>query len=171
MKTFLAGAMVAAALFPAAGVANAFCVHDDDGTTLPHYHDGPCHSTPHGSGSVAFTGTANVACFGCGVSAGTADLLVSGVIGDAVLGANPVHATFTVDEQPGACPATGTANGTTTGPVQVDFSWTRLGAFAVVTTRGDIDGAGIAAFTVTSPVGVPCGQAVTAAVVGSIAGT
>ena len=44
-------------------------------------------------------------------------------------------------------------------------------ATAVITTAGDINGAGIAAFAVTSPIGLPCGGPVDATVAGSVAGS
>ena len=134
-------------------------------------------------GGGAFEGTASIACFGCGDSNGTAELCFTGVTfppveahicdggrGDAFQSSN-VHATFRVHESPSECPVTGSANGTTSGAVTVAFDWTRVGATAVITTTGDINGAGVAAFKVTDPVGVPCGGPVTATVVGAVAGT
>ncbi len=123
-------------------------------------------STPaNAAGAVAFTGTAHIDCFGCGSSTGTADLTGVGTHSGAAT------ANFTVFEPEGAtCVVTGSASGTVTGAVNVVFNWTRVGATAVITTSGDINGAGVAAFVVTSPVGNPCGGPVTASVVGAVAG-
>ena len=128
------------------------------------------------AGAGVFTGVASINCFGCGVSNGSADLWVTGVVGTtpaaAVQGVTPPNAkaTFSVTEIPSQCPVTGSAVGVVTGAVNVGFSWTRVGATAVITTTGDINGGGAAAFAVTSPVGNPCGGAVTAQVVGAVAG-
>jgi hypothetical protein len=139
--------------------------------------------------AVAFVGTAHINCFGCGDSSGTASICVKGVtvttppIPPAVtvhdpsvgicglLGTNTT-ATYTVHEDTGAgCVVSGTASGTTSGELNVAFNWTRVGAIAVISTTGDVNGAGVAAFVVTSPLGNPCGGAVTAEVVGAVAGT
>jgi hypothetical protein len=123
------------------------------------------------AGAVVFTGTADIACFGCGTSSGTAELTGVGVTtgGGAVNGS--AHASYTVQEDAGVnCVITGTASGTVTGSVNVSFNWTRVGAVAVISTTGDINGAGVAAFVVTSPVGLPCGAHVSATVVGAVAG-
>lgn len=133
-------------------------------------------TTPaNAAGGGVFTGTASINCFGCGTSTGTADLCVVVWVNDddagvCVTGINTT-ATYTVAEPAGAtCVATGTANGTTTGVIDVIFDWTRVGAVAVISTSGDINGSGVAAFKVTSPVGVPCGGPVTAQVVGAVIG-
>jgi hypothetical protein len=136
-------------------------------------------------GAGTFVGTASINCFGCGDSAGTAKLCVTGVkvvagpvaivdpcVTAATGGAGNVTASYTVHEDTGAgCVVSGTASGTTTGAVNVAFNWTRVGAVAVISTTGDINGAGVAAFVVTSPAGLPCGGAVSALVVGALAGT
>lgn len=142
-------------------------------------------------GAGNFIGEASIVCFGCNVSTGTADLCVNGVfvaedvpptsVPPAVTqveceydGDNTVwnvEATYTVIEIPSQCPVTGSATGSTTGAVNVTFNWTRVGANAVITTTGDIDGGGTASFAVTDPVGNPCGGPVTAAVAGMIVGT
>jgi hypothetical protein len=125
-------------------------------------------------GAGEFNGSAHINCFGCGVSTGTAELSVTGEVnGSVVVGgitAN-AHASFTVNEPTGpTCVVSGSASGTVTGAVSVDFNWTRVGAVAVITTSGQISGAGVAAFVVTSPVGVPCPGPVDALVVGAVAG-
>jgi hypothetical protein len=134
------------------------------------------------AGAGAFVGTAVIACFGCGTSTGTAALCWIGAYtgppptvglgcSAVVTGSPNVTATYTVQEDGGVnCVITGTATGTTTGAVDVAFNWTRVGAVAVISTTGDINGAGVAAFVVTSPVGLPCGARVQAQVVGAIAG-
>jgi hypothetical protein len=81
-------------------------------------------------------------------------------------------ATYSVQEDGGAnCVITGSATGTTTGAVNTVFNWTRIGAVAVISTTGDINGQGVAAFIVTSPKGLPCGGAVEAYVAGALVGT
>ncbi|MDQ1696609.1 MAG: hypothetical protein QOJ03_1962 [Frankiaceae bacterium] len=125
----------------------------------------------YAQGGGAFQGNAHINCFGCGASSGTAALKVTGVVNGASVVQGAVNATYTVTEATATCPAVGSANGSFTGAVNGTFTWTRVGATAVLTTTGDIKGAGIAAFAVTSPVGLPCGGPVTAQVVGSVAGT
>jgi hypothetical protein len=112
-------------------------------------------------GAGVFTGSANINCFGCGTSNGKAHLDVTGTV------SGGVDATFTVNEPAATCPVQGSATGSTTGAVTVNFVWTRLGATAVITTTGQINGAGVAAFVV---VGLPCGGPVTATVAGALAG-
>lgn len=91
--------------------------------------------------------------------------------GDGVSGHG--SATYTVNEPVGpTCVASGTAEGsitvtTATGAHSTSFNWTRTGAHAVITTGW---GTGTAVFHVTSPVGSPCGQRVTADFAGALAG-
>lgn len=177
MRSLLLAALVAG-LVPSAVPAFALpppqpCAHAHQwrpewghGGDLGHFHPDGCHGANGGGrNGAAFTGEAAINCFGCGVSTGTADLTVisTGGMGSA-------FATYTVFESPAQCPVTGSATGSTTGSVVVDFNWTRVGATAVITTTGDINGGGVAAFAVTNPLGNPCGGPVTAAVVGAIAG-
>lgn len=109
-----------------------------------------------------FTGSASINCFGCGSSNGTAELdIAAGTL------SGHVHASYTVNEPPATCPVQGSATGSTTGAVTVNFVWTRLGATAVITTTGSVNGAGVAAFVV---VGNPCGGPVTATVAGALVG-
>lgn len=119
-------------------------------------------------GAVAFTGTATIDCFGCGTSTGTATLSGSGVLNGAAVSGS-ASASFDLEEPAATCPASGSASGSVTGVVNVDFTWLRVGATAVITTSGDIDGAGTAAFAVTS--GLVCGEDdVTATFAGAVAG-
>lgn len=148
-----------------------------------------------------FTGTAHINCFGCGTSTGTASMgtvCVSGnANGDDVaacgytrLGSGrrilngSATAIYTVQEDPGAsCVITGSADGTgdgtgtafgrMMGSLNAAFHWTRVGANAILTTTGDVTGAGTAEFAVTSPAlpSIPCGGSVDAEFVGSVAGT
>ncbi len=122
-------------------------------------------TSANAAGAVAFHGTAEIACFGCGVSSGTATLTSVGTH------SGGSTATYTVNEPTGVtCVVTGSASGSTSGAVNVSFNWTRVGPIAVFTTSGDINGAGVAAFKVTEPVGLPCGGAVKAQVFGAIVG-
>ena len=124
-------------------------------------------------GAVAFSGTATIACFGCGDSTGTATLQGEGATAGRGVVSGSASATFTVNEPAvgPACVVTGTATGSVTGAINVTFGWTRVGATAVITTNGEITGAGAAAFHVTSPSGIPCGASnVTADVAGAVAG-
>ncbi|HWL35974.1 MAG TPA: hypothetical protein VNQ77_07250 [Frankiaceae bacterium] len=119
--------------------------------------------------SAAFTGTTQMGCFGCpGPRPGTASLSVtSGVVIN-----GSAHADYTaVLPADTTCIISGTATGNVTGAVNVNFNWVRLGAVAVITTTGDINGAGVATFVITSPVGNPCGGPITAQVAGAVAGT
>ncbi len=125
-------------------------------------------------GSFAFQGTAHINCFGCGDSPGTATLnyicvdLNEGVV--CVYGVGT--ASYTATESSGVgCLLSGAWSGVMTGPVSVSFNLTRVGSFFVITTAGDVNGAGGGVFQVTAPVGIPCGGPVDAAIVGDVAGT
>lgn len=118
-----------------------------------------------------YQGPANINCFGCGISSGTASLTFTGYYNGYAVVNGPAFASYTVVETPSQCPVTGSATGTVVGAVNVVFNWTRVGATAVVTTSGDINGGSVAVFAVTSPVGNPCGGPVQALVQGAVAGT
>lgn len=148
--------------------------------------------TPASAASVgAFTGNATIACFGCGDSAGTADLCWTGIVapttpsvclpqldldGDGEPDIPPEQlandpnttATYTVHEGTGIdCVISGSADGFTEGAVAVTFNWNRLGAVAQINT--DPPGSGVALFLVTGPVGPVCGaHNLTAYVVGEL---
>jgi hypothetical protein len=103
-------------------------------------------------------------------------LPVAPILGSAATGqdpdlANPVDPCTANEPADVTCVVTGTASGKVLGVIDVDFNWTRVGATAVITTSGDISGAGAAVFIVTDPHGNPCGVEVTAEVVGVLAGT
>lgn len=124
-------------------------------------------------GAVTFDGTAFVWCFGCGTTTGSAELDVSGALADGtVLVDAPVHASYVAQQpnDPITCLITGTAQGTTGGAVSVSFNWTRVGAWAVITTQGDINGMGTALFVITDPIGIPCRTYVWAHVTGTVFG-
>ncbi|MDQ1705137.1 MAG: hypothetical protein QOF18_1503 [Frankiaceae bacterium] len=125
----------------------------------------------YAQGAGVFQGTAHINCFGCGSSSGTATLKVTGELGGTAMTQAAVSADYSVTEAAGTCPAVGSATGNFSGAINGTFTWTRVGATAVITTAGDIKGDGIAAFAVTSPAGLPCGGPVTASVAGSVAGT
>jgi hypothetical protein len=123
------------------------------------------------AGAGAFAGDASIDCFGCGTSDCSASLTVGGVVGTApAVGAAATTSCTANEPADVTCVVSGSASGRVEGSVNVDFNWTRVGAAAVITTSGDINGAGAAVFVVTSPVGNPCGQAVAAKVVGALAG-
>lgn len=151
MKGIMRSAVLAGAAIPAIAI----------GTSGPAY----------AQGAGVFHGTAHINCFGCGDSSGTAALSVTGEVNGVAKTEAAVNASYTLHEDSLTCPAVGTASGGFSGAVNGSFTWTRVGASAVITTAGDINGAGIAAFAVTSPVGLPCGGPVNATVVGSVAGT
>jgi len=131
----------------------------------------PASAAP--GGVVAFTGTASIGCFGCpGPRPGTAVLSGTGVTLEGNVISGTANATYTVtDPADVTCVITGSATGSVTGAINVGFTWLRVGATAVITTTGEVNGAGAAVFVVTSPVGNPCGGPVTATVVGAVAGT
>lgn len=125
----------------------------------------------HADGAVAFTGTATIACFGCGPSTGSASLSVSGSVNGSTQVNAAATASFSLNEPSATCPATGSASGSVSGSgFGVTFNWTRVGATAVITTSGDIDGGGSAAFKADSA--NPCGGTnVKATFAGSVAGS
>lgn len=129
------------------------------GTTAPAY----------AAGAGSFNGNAHINCFGCGASNGSANLKVTGVINGVAKTQADVVATFNVTEAALTCPAVGSAVGGFSGAVNGTFTWTRVGATAVITTAGDINGAGVAAFA-TTKAGLPCGGPVDAVVAGTVAG-
>lgn len=130
------------------------------GTTGPAY----------AQGGGTFHGTAHINCFGCGPSSGTATLQVTGAVNGQAKAEATVNVTYSLNEPVATCPAQGTAQGSFSGAINGTFTWTRVGANAVITTAGDINGAGVAAFA-TTKAGLPCGGAVDAVVAGSVAGT
>ena len=151
MKNIMRSAVLAGAAVPAIAL----------GTTGPAF----------AQGAGTFHGTAHINCFGCGSSSGSAALKVTGEVNGTAKAEAAVTASYSVTEAPGTCPATGNATGSFSGAVNGTFTWIRVGANAVITTAGDINGAGLAGFAVTSPVGLPCGGPVDATVVGVVAGT
>ncbi len=132
----------------------------------------------------AFSGEATVPKFGTlQATGGTFTGCANGVFNTVVADCDPTDpstfnmtASFGYDESSAACPAVGTANGSTTvtegaNSYSATFAWTRVGATAVVTTTGPGDtGVFVAAFETASPP-VPCdtvnGTSVTATVVGA----
>ncbi|HVF04107.1 MAG TPA: hypothetical protein VNA20_04650 [Frankiaceae bacterium] len=126
------------------------------------------------AGAVAFTGEATINCFGCGPSSGSANLAVTGTVNGttqvATHGSWNATAGFSVNEPSATCPATGSASGSVSGAgFTVTFNWTRVGATAVITTAGHINGGGSAAFKADAA--LPCGAVgVKATFAGSVAG-
>jgi hypothetical protein len=130
-------------------------------------------------GVFPFFGTIHSNCFGCGSATGSGYVCVVTPDGAACVyyprarRAGITYNTslnFTESEPTGVgCLLTGSASGTATGAINVTFSLTRLGSFFVITTSGDVNGAGVGALQVTSPLGVPCGGPVDAQIAGSIA--
>jgi hypothetical protein len=83
----------------------------------------------------------------------------------------PVTAYATVFEADGFCPVGGWMDGQFSGAFNADFTLNRtLVTTAVVTTRGDITGNGVAEVAFTDPV-LPCGQVSDVTAVITIAGT
>ena len=129
----------------------------------------------HAVDVVVFAGTAHINCFGCGTSTGTGSFCAYAKVhypppsADVCVG---FTSAYTVAEGTGVtCVVTGSADGTTSGPgLNTTFHWTRVGATAVISVVGDINGSGVAGFVVTSPAGIPCGGPVDAEVVGAVAG-
>ena len=119
-------------------------------------------------GALVLTGSAEIACFGCGASQGSAQLTVAGVHDGTVI-AGPITARYVAQEGGGAtCAVSGVAQGSYSGVLSGEFSWTRVGAVAVVSLTGEHNGAGVVGFLVTSPLGAPCGQPITATLAGVV---
>jgi hypothetical protein len=143
----------------------------------------PASAAP-GAGVIAYTGTAHLSCFGCGVKsdgqfAGTAAGAGATTAGPVVVNGAITANNFTYNESntDPQCVVQGTADGSVNvGPYAATFHWQRVGAIAIV-TLSNVNGGGLsggvgasaAAFGVTSPVGDPCGKAVTATVIGAAA--
>jgi hypothetical protein len=122
---------------------------------------GPATPARAAVGAFEFDGRATVACFGCDSSSGTATLCVTGVAnGEVLVPCAAVDVQFTAFEPAGGlldCWSVGTADGTFSGALNGRFIWTRLGAVAVLSFVGDVNGDGVAAFV--APLGpTTCGQ-------------
>ena len=119
------------------------------------------------------TGTATIGCFGCGTygpAGNSASFTVSGTILGTTAINGPGSPSFTVTEPVGAiCVVSGSATGTISvaGFPPSGFNWTRTGPIALVTSDY---GTAVIVFVVTSPVGNPCGGAVTATFAGALVG-
>lgn len=131
-------------------------------------------TTPASAANAAtVNGTASIGCFGCGTygpAGNSASFTASGTVNGVTAANASGSATYTVNEPVGAtCVASGTAEGSITveGVGTTNFNWTRVGAHATVTTGW---GTASVVFAVTSPVGNPCGGAVTASFAGNLAG-
>ncbi|HEU0132498.1 MAG TPA: hypothetical protein VFQ85_16050 [Mycobacteriales bacterium] len=73
-----------------------------------------------------------------------------------LVAAGAVNGVVAVDgtawERAGLCPAVAsTISGTFSGAFDATFYWTRVGAVALVTTRGDVDSDGVAVAAFTAP--------------------
>ncbi len=139
-------------------------------TTTLSVGTAPGHAAP---GAPTYTGVDHVTWFGCGPTTGAADLCLTGCFrGSVRLGCTVAHATFTAQECTGVdCVISGTATGSVTGGIALSVNWTRLGALAVVTTTGDVNGARYAALEVVGPSGLPCGGPLDARFAGFLVGT
>lgn len=129
-------------------------------------------STPASAANAAVVvGSATIGCFGCGTygpAGNSASFTAAGTVNGVTAAGAAGSATFTVTEPVGAtCVVSGSATGTISvdGVGSTGFTWSRTGAYAnVVTAWGNAH----VAFAVTSPVGNPCGGAVTASFVGAL---
>jgi hypothetical protein len=129
-------------------------------------------SCPGARNVVAFDGTWRSDCFGCGSSDAEMSLSVTSAgSGGAGVG-QPAWSSFTANEPADAtCLLSGSASGHISGAIEVDFNWTRLGPFAVISMTGHVNGIGTGTFTLTSPIGLPCTvSGATAIVTGQVAG-
>jgi hypothetical protein len=118
---------------------------------------GAVPATPASAGAGAFSGTVHIDCFGCGYSQGTGAFTLDG-------GA-PFSASFVVNEPPSTCPVIGAAEGSFSGAVNGQFTWTRYGTYLDIRTNGQ---PGSGHFGITAPTGNPCGGPVTATVTGTL---
>lgn len=131
-------------------------------------------TTPASAANAAVVvGDATIGCFGCGVYGpvgNSATFTAAGTVNGVTAAGAAGSATYTVNEAPGTgCIISGSAEGSisVTGVGSTNFNWTRTGAVAIVTTGW---GTAAVAFAVTSPVGNPCGGAVTAKFAGALVG-
>ena len=126
-----------------------------------------------GNDAIAFTCTAHLGAFGvAGTHNGTCDGGTAIGLGEGTLVApGSFSADFTYNEPPATCPALGNAAGTAhINGADEPFTWTRVGAVALISLPDETAGAGVATFAVTSPLGLPCGGAVTAIAAGAAVG-
>lgn len=122
-----------------------------------------------------FNGTATIGCYGCGwygPAGNSLSAIATGIVDGRTFVNAWMSATFTVDNPVGTtCIVSGAASGTMAiGSVgTLSFTWTMTGSvLRIAYTMSDGSfGTATAAFLVTSPVGNPCGGAVTASFVGS----
>ncbi|HEU0131487.1 MAG TPA: hypothetical protein VFQ85_10925 [Mycobacteriales bacterium] len=121
-------------------------------------------------GVVVLTCALHYRVWGVGTASGTGECSAESVTAGGSVVTGSVHLSFTVAWS-GICPASGALyTGTATGVTNVNFVITRRADTGVVTTTGDVNGAGYAKFLVTSPVGNPCGAPADETVVITIAG-
>ena len=97
----------------------------------------PLAPPAHAAGSVVLTCTVHYS-----GGTGTAECTAAGIVGTAVV-SGAVHLNFST--QPN-CPGA-TAVGSASGALNLAFVLTRVGPTGVVTTTGDINGAGLAQFS------------------------
>ncbi|HWL37268.1 MAG TPA: hypothetical protein VNQ77_13885 [Frankiaceae bacterium] len=129
--------------------------------------------------AATFSGTVTIGCFGCGdygPTGNSASITLTGLYGHAVNVATSGSAVFAVRSPAGpTCTAgPGYADGrlsvaTPFGYPDQRFFWTQIGD-ALYISLPDIGVSGVGTFTVTSPVGNPCGGSVTATISGVLAG-
>jgi hypothetical protein len=133
-------------------------------------------------GVYPFNGTMSFDCFGCGTSGGSVRGGSFCVVskdsaacayprGEQALFGSNTSADYVANEPADVtCIITGSASGYMWGALNVDFNWTRMGHVFIITTSGDVNGAGTGVFQVIEPMGIPCGQPAVGYLVGEIAG-
>ena len=97
--------------------------------------------------AIAFTGVWHEECWGCGSAHGWADFTF--------FGSHPGAAHAEFDAYSSAvppCTIYGTASGSISGPLDLQFNWVRsYGSLAVFTVSGDASGAGTAVWVPSGP--------------------
>lgn len=128
--------------------------------------------------AAAIVGEMTIGCFGCGTygpAGNSGTFSVTGVFGNVITVLRPASATYTVHDTVGAtCVVSSTIEGAfsvDTGPAQFTSRMflTRIGG-AVLVAMPDLGVNGAGTFAVTSPVGNPCGGAVSATVTAALVG-
>lgn len=136
-------------------------------------------STPaHAAGGFVFEGVSQEDCFGCGTTYGRFTGTFTGVVSGHTYTSARLTMSYTHWQPPGGlCDVfSSIASGTmyvsdSTHAAGMTFNWTRENYVVVLSIVGDLDGAAVASYAITSPAAMPCGHPTTVQMSGVGSGT